>query len=58
MNLFTNLYNSISSLYDYIGINVYTYKHVILPILKLSFILTSLFMIEYIIIIKLDLCNS
>ena len=42
MNLFTNLYNKISSLYKYI-LDKYAYKNITLYIVKLSPMLMNLF---------------
>ena len=42
MNLFTNLYNKISSLYKYI-LDKYAYKNITLYIVKLSPMFMSLF---------------
>ena len=55
MNLFTSLYISISSLYKYIFSDQYTYKNIILYIVKLSSNVHKL-IYKYIIMFKLELC--
>ena len=54
MNLFTSLYISISSLYKYIFSDQYTYKNIILYIVKLSSNVHKL-IYKYIIMLKLEL---
>ena len=54
MNLFTSLYISISNLYKYIFSNQYTYKNIILYIVKLSSNVHKL-IYKYIIMLKLEL---
>ena len=54
MNLITSLYISISSLYKYIFSDQYTYKNIILYIVKLSSNVHKL-IYKYIIMLKLEL---
>ena len=43
MNLFANSCNPISNLHEYIFLDKYTYKNIILYIVKLSFMFINLF---------------